>query len=93
MRIQQRNPTRKNLNPESYTNFATQLKLNMENFNTCSKDPAQAEAVKTDLMEGSQLGVSGTPAFFINGINLSGAQPLERFVEIIESELERQAQK
>ena len=33
------------------------------------------------------IGVTGTPAFFINGIMLSGAQPYSAFQEIIESEL------
>lgn len=45
--------------------------------------------VRADLRYGAGLGVSGTPTFFINGIPLVGAQPLERFVEIIEAELER----
>ena len=35
------------------------------------------------------VGVTGTPAFFINGRLLSGAQPLERFVSLIEDELAR----
>jgi protein-disulfide isomerase len=33
------------------------------------------------------VGVSGTPAYFINGKFLSGAQPFESFQEIIEEEL------
>jgi len=37
--------------------------------------------------EGNRLGVSGTPTFFINGRVLSGAQPIERFVQVIEEEL------
>jgi protein-disulfide isomerase len=34
--------------------------------------------------------VTGTPAFFINGLLVSGAQPLEAFVRVIEEELSRQ---
>ncbi len=41
-----------------------------------------------DLNEGIDLGVSGTPAFFINGRFLSGAQPFEAFAAYIEAELE-----
>jgi protein-disulfide isomerase len=39
--------------------------------------------------EGTRVGVTGTPAFFINGRLVSGAQPLERFVRVIEEELAR----
>jgi protein-disulfide isomerase len=43
--------------------------------------------VDGDLDLAKALGVTGTPAFFINGIFLSGAQPLDRFREIIDLEL------
>jgi protein-disulfide isomerase len=43
----------------------------------------------SDYQTGSQLGVSGTPAFFINGRFVSGAQPFERFQYIIDDELAR----
>jgi len=38
---------------------------------------------------GSQLGVTGTPAFFINGRFLSGAQQFPAFKKIIDEELDR----
>jgi protein-disulfide isomerase len=38
---------------------------------------------------GTGLGVSATPALFINGRLLAGAQPYETFVSIIDEELER----
>jgi len=41
------------------------------------------------MEEGSAVGVRGTPAFFINGRMISGAQPFEKFQEIIEEELAR----
>jgi len=46
-------------------------------------------AVQQDVEEGGRFGVTGTPVFFINGRLVSGAQPLERFVQIIEDELTR----
>ncbi|MEI7894514.1 MAG: thioredoxin domain-containing protein [Myxococcales bacterium] len=46
-----------------------------------------ADKVEKDLAGGKQVGVSGTPAFYINGIFLSGAQPFERFKAIIDTEL------
>lgn len=42
-----------------------------------------------EVEEGTRTGVTGTPATFINGRLLSGAQPLERFVAIIEEGLAR----
>jgi len=38
-------------------------------------------------LDGAQLGLNGTPAFFINGRELTGAQPLEAFAAIIDEEL------
>lgn len=46
-----------------------------------------ARKVSEDLALGQHVGVQGTPAFFVNGVLVSGAQPLERFVEVIDAEL------
>ena len=43
--------------------------------------------IDKDLADGAAVGVNGTPAFFINGRMLSGAQPFEKFKEIIDEEL------
>ena len=43
--------------------------------------------VKKDFADGQAAGVRGTPAFFINGRPLSGAQPFSEFQKIIEEEL------
>jgi protein-disulfide isomerase len=43
--------------------------------------------VQKDVNDGAQLGLTGTPAFFINGREISGAQPLEAFSAIIDEEL------
>jgi protein-disulfide isomerase len=42
--------------------------------------------VQKDLEQGQQLGVTGTPAFFINGRLIVGAQPFETFARIIDDE-------
>jgi protein-disulfide isomerase len=70
------------------TAHATTLQLDMDKWNTCRKDPKQAEEVQKDFEDGQAAGVSGTPAFFINGVMLSGAQPFSEFERIIERELE-----
>ena len=56
-------------------------------WTTCRADPAQAAEVQADFEDGAKLGVNGTPAFFVNGILLSGAQPFSAFKEIIDREL------
>jgi protein-disulfide isomerase len=45
--------------------------------------------VEADSKQADNLGVSGTPAFFINGRYLSGAQPFESFKRIIDEELSK----
>ena len=44
--------------------------------------------VKEDLTYGESLGVSGTPAFFINGKMISGAQPFDVFKQAIDAALQ-----
>jgi protein-disulfide isomerase len=68
---------------------ATALQLDIAKWQTCRKDPKQAAEVMKDFEDGQAVGVSGTPAFFINGIMISGAQPFEEFKRIIDGELER----
>jgi len=55
----------------------------------CFSHGTYQTAVQKDLDEGMRAGVTGTPAFFINGRAVSGAQPLESFVQVIEDELAR----
>jgi protein-disulfide isomerase len=45
--------------------------------------------VERDLQAGQAYGVSGTPAFFVNGRPLVGAQPFEAFAQVIDDELQR----
>jgi protein-disulfide isomerase len=49
--------------------------------------------VQKDEDEGDRLGVQGTPAFFLNGRLLSGAQPDAEFTRIIDEELNKRAQR
>ncbi len=58
-------------------------------FSECLDSNKHAETVENDLKEGVGAGVSSTPAFFINGRYLAGAQPFETFAEIIDDELKR----
>jgi protein-disulfide isomerase len=69
--------------------YAEQVGLDVVAFERCLTSGKHAAGVQRDVDEGNRLGVSGTPAFFINGRPLSGAQPVDRFVRVIENELRR----
>ena len=47
--------------------------------------------VDADMLQASELGVTGTPAFFINGRFLSGAQPFENFKRTIDAQLDKKS--
>ena len=78
---------------DSLKTKATQLGLNAEQFNQCLDSNKYAPQVQADLQAGAEAGVSGTPAAFINGRFLSGAQPYENFAKIIDDELRRKGVK
>ena len=56
-------------------------------FNECLDSRKYLDKVNADMIEGQSVGVSGTPASFVNGILVSGAQPYATFKNIIDSEL------
>ncbi|MBV1911102.1 MAG: DsbA family protein [Kangiellaceae bacterium] len=66
---------------------ASSMGLNKTQFEQCVKSSKYASKVNQDIDEGQRLGVEATPMFYINGITVRGAQPLEAFVKVIESEL------
>jgi protein-disulfide isomerase len=66
-----------------FKGLASEAGLDQERFDACLDSGRYAEAVNADLAEGQQLGVAGTPAFFINGQRVSGAQPFAVFQQII----------
>jgi protein-disulfide isomerase len=75
---------------EELTAFAEETGLDMEAFGTCLESAAYKDAIQRDVDAGFKLGLSGTPAFFINGRLLSGALPMQDFVEVIDQELKRE---
>ncbi|MBI3329516.1 MAG: thioredoxin domain-containing protein [Nitrospinae bacterium] len=75
--------------PEQLKGYAQEAGMNVAAFEQCVASGKYREAVQQDIEEGSRAGVTGTPAFFINGRLVSGAQPLENFSRIIEEELMR----
>ena len=77
------------LSPDKLKEMAGQVGLDKAKFDDClAKQPYKA-AIDKDIADGSDVGVNGTPAFFINGRMLSGAQPFDKFKEVIDEELAR----
>jgi protein-disulfide isomerase len=72
---------------------AAALKTGLDSaaFKACLDARKTQALVETDVREGEEAGVSGTPAFFINGIPLRGALPLEEFKKVIDEELAAKA--
>ena len=76
-------------NPEVFKELAQEVGLDPSTFATCLSSGKYQAAIKEDMAEGSRIGVDGTPAFFINGRQIIGAQPLDGFARVIEDELAR----
>jgi len=85
------------LNPQNVKEKATEAlkgtKVNMEKWNDCVDNKKTLERIKADMAEGQAVGVSGTPAFIINGRKISGAQPFQNFKAVIDDELARSGSK
>jgi predicted DsbA family dithiol-disulfide isomerase len=67
--------------------YGQTLGLDMQRFHACVDSGKYRAAVESDFEAAQQVGVAGTPAFFINGIFLDGAQPQGEFEKIIDAEL------
>jgi protein-disulfide isomerase len=73
------------LDTESLKQYAADLGLDTEKFNSCIDTGKYSSEVRKDFQDGQTNGVSGTPTFFINGQKLVGAQPYSAFQQIIDS--------
>ena len=67
--------------------YAADLGLDATAFNTCVDGHKGEKDVETDIAAANAIGVNGTPAFFVNGRALNGAQPFEVFKRVIDEEL------
>jgi protein-disulfide isomerase len=70
---------------------ADALRLNRSSFDACVSSGRHDDAIQASLRQGEELGVSGTPAYFVNGRMVAGARPIESFTEIIDEELATRA--
>jgi protein-disulfide isomerase len=67
--------------------YAKDLGLDTATFTSCRTARKYKAAVTSSNDEGAELGITGTPTFFVNGRMLVGALPLESFSKIIDEEL------
>lgn len=78
------------LDVASLEDKAARLGMDTEAFASCLASGRHAEQVQEDVDAGASIGVTGTPALFVNGRPVEGgAVPFEAVAEIIEQELER----
>lgn len=75
------------LGNDLYVRYAQELGLDMAAFETCVTDHKYQEAIQADLDFAVNLGVRSTPTFFVNGLAIVGAQPLDVFKQVIDKEL------
>lgn len=72
------------LKPAFYTEQAQKLGLDMTKFKADMESPDIAEQIKKDKELAEKHGISGTPGFFVNGIAVRGAYPVQHFKMIID---------
>jgi len=74
-------------NKDKLLAMAAELKLDMARFEPCLKNDQTQDRVQADTQEGQQVGVRGTPTFFVNGRAVVGAVPFQEFRVVIEQVL------
>ena len=76
--------------PDRLRQYAAAIHLNVDQFNTCLNSGAHTNQVDQDVADAKTAGVQGTPAFFINGKLIEGAQPYSAFQQAIDAALNGQ---
>jgi len=76
-----------NLGRDLYMQIAADLNLDITTFKNCISTGKFKESIQQDSDFAVNLGVQSTPTFFVNGLALVGAQPLETFKQAIDMEL------
>ena len=70
-----------------YAQYAQELNLDMTAFDACMTEHRYQQAIQKDSDFAVDLGIRSTPTFFINGLAIVGAQPLDVFQQVIDKEL------
>ena len=67
--------------------YAAEVGLDAKSFEECVSSRRHQAAVEADVQEAKRLGITGTPAFVVNGMLLSGLKSPEEFDALIKEEL------
>ena len=79
----------KALEVDSLKQFAKAAGIDSVKFDKCLESGEKKALVDADQKAGEEAGVNGTPAFFVNGILISGAQEFDKFKDVIDRELQK----
>lgn len=77
----------RSLDPTSLAEFAENVGLDRGIYNEAVSDERTFRAVVHDVELAQRLGITGTPAFYVNGRLIQGAQPIDSFREFIDAEV------
>ena len=75
------------LGRDAFTKYAADLGLNTSAFETCLNSGKFDDFIQQDMNFSLNLGIRSTPTFFVNGLAVVGAQPLDVFKKVIDKEL------
>ncbi len=78
----------KELQVDDLKHHARVLNLDGDKFDTCLDSGREAEAVQKDLAEGKELGLTGTPSFFVNGHFFSGVIDYDTLRDMVNQQLD-----
>jgi protein-disulfide isomerase len=81
------------LKAENFVKWAGEAGVDAATFEKFKADPSVVKKVERDHELAAKLGVDGTPHFFVNGVGIGGAQPYDKFKEVVEAQLEKAKQK
>lgn len=65
--------------------FATSVGADVAKINSCLDSKKYDSKIQSDTSMGTKAGVNGTPAFFVNKVLVSGAQPFSEFKTVIDT--------
>ena len=74
---------------DDLTGYAKKIGIDADKFSACLQANTHMDTIEKDIEAGKNAGMGGTPGFYVNGVVLNGAQPIEVFSDVIDSELAR----
>lgn len=77
----------KALTPDNFEKWAVEAGVDRAKFKAAFDKQEYMAKIDADMAVGKTAGVTGTPASFINGVFLSGAQPIDKFTSVIDEQL------